>query len=434
MPRTEARNTMRQRLVGLAFFLVVFAATVYFLREQGSVPVSPLEGLPRSTGIDAPLPPAPIPSGMREIGTAPALGPAGNAAEGVEAVNEAPKGPGVIVGEIEGPDGPIPVLGVAMQPNAGRVLKAEGGRIEVADVPAGLYTVVVWADDHLAVTHRDVRVYAGRETRLDLRLDRGIRPAGRIIDAFTNAPVADVLIEFEGHLKLRSDAGGRFQAPHVVPYAALDLVTVSHPDYDRVTYYKQATLDPTKLTYAMTRGTGKIHGRILNRLGVETPEMVRIKMYLDAGNGTKELRRERSFKASEPFTFENLHEGFWTVHAELGSFAARRTEVLVEFGGTREVELVYEAGPVLEGRLLARAKVLPLGGIKVEVLDEKAIPIAETRTDAMGFFKVEGLPAGHYRLKVWLGTPWFNTEAFELVKDAPVHLLEVDCDLQRLKS
>lgn len=423
-----------QRILIPVLFVAVFLATVFLLRDTSAGENGPEHppGVEETGGRDGSSH-APVSSSVpvvarRSDPAEPA--PESGRASGPEAADH---GPGRIVGTIASADGPVADFGVRITPPAGRVVKSLRGELEITDLPPGTYQVVVYAENLLAATDRSVQVVPGKTTRMDLELKPGIRPAGRVVDETTSHGVAGVLVDFEGAVKLRTDANGNFQCPHVVPPEALTRVSVDHPDFDRLTYVRPPTMDPTKMILGLTRGNAQLRGRVVNRLGIETPKSVRLRLYLDASNDRVELRREQTIPVTEPFEFRQLHEGFYVLAADFPGtdLPARRKEFLIAYGQSHDVEVVFEPGATMEGHLRSRG--LPTRGVKVELLDAKAVTVAGVAADAEGFFRFSGVEPGAYRLKVWLGAPWFNTEPVEVSASDPLKLVEIDCDLQRLK-
>lgn len=426
---------MKNRLLLVALFALVFCGTVLLLRELPLFldPVeirTPLESERRELAATRQDPEERPPS---ESGVPTPGKPVPEGAEAADAPGSARAG-GIEV-EVSASGLPAEVIGFTLTPNAGRVVDNLRGRLAIDDLPPGHYQIAVWTDGHIAAFDRDLQVKSGAKIRRRMELSAGIRPKGTIVDAQTSEPVAGALINFNGHIKVRSDSAGRFQAANFVPREALAQVEVSHVSYDEITYTWPAYQNnSTDMLLAVTRGNCRVEGRIVNKLPTPVKGKVLLKLFLDASNGRVEKRRELRIAVDEPFVFDRVHEGIYALHAEFegSAVAAKRYDFLLEEKTTKFVEIVFEPGVAIEAKLLSRGA--RPSSVKVELLDEKAIPIVMTQSDAEGFVNFEQVPAGKYRLKVWMGLPWFNTEEFSIDGKDALSLLEVDCDRRRLKA
>ena len=349
----------------------------------------------------------------------------------VEDAPEDPTAPGRVRGRALSRAGhPIPTVQMRLVPGAGTLVRAQGDDWLIEDVPPGSYQLEVWAKEFVAA-RSEVVVRPGRSTWHEVRLQRGVRPRGKIVDETDQRGVADALIEFSGTARTRSQIDGTFTAPYVIPRTALDQITVSHPSYDRYTYIRQPTHDPEDMVLALSRGSATIKGQIIPDHETFQAKAARLRLYFSTG-GRHDLRRQEIVPVAAGFTFERVHQGVYDLAIDFPGtqLPELHREVRVKMNETVEVRVNIGKGSAITGHILARAG--DLGGRKIELMNGKGLTVAACATAADGSFKLTSVPEGSYRIKVWYGNPWFNTEAFE-VDGRRERKVVVDCDMRRLR-
>ena len=355
---------------------------------------------------------------------------ANDAAPGDTAV--APDAPGKLEGRAIDDDGkPVPRIAVRLTPGAGVLVKDGGANWLIEDIPPGFYQLEVWASGHVPVRLTDVEIRPGRRAWREVRLLRGVQPAGKIIDETDLSGVAGAMIEFGGRARARSGSDGRFKAPYVIPSSALTEITVSHDDYDRLTYVRQAIHDPSDMTLAMTRGNETITGTLVPDAESLQEATARLRLFFTTG-GRHDLRRELRVKASGPFEFSRVHVGVYDLVLDFPGtrLPEIHREVLVKRGKPQHIDIRIGQGSLVTGRLHVSGP--KPNGVKVELINERGLAIAACRTDPDGSFSLKSVPAGKYSAKVWYANPWFNTERFSVDGRTKRHI-EIDCVLKRLK-
>lgn len=364
--------------------------------------------------------------------------PAGRSGRGAARADETgedesidPDAPGRIQGRVlDGGGHPIPTVHMRLIPGAGQLVRNTGEDWLIEDVPAGAYQLEVWADEFVA-SRAEVVVRPGRRTWHDVRLQPGVRPRGKIVDETDQRGVANALIEFSGTARTRSGADGGFLAPYVIPRAALDQITVSHPSYDKYTYVRQPTHDPNDMVLALSRGNATITGKIIPDHETFKAEQARLRLYFATG-GRHDLRREQTIAVDKAFKFERVHQGVYDLAIDFPGtkLPELHREVRVRMNETADVQVHVGKGSDVTGHILARAG--DLGGRKIQLLNAKGLAVAACTTEGDGSFKMSSVPEGRYRVKVWYGNPWFNTEAFD-VDGRRERKIVVDCDMRRLR-
>ncbi len=105
-------------------------------------------------------------------------------------------------------------------------------------------------------------------------------------------------------------------------------------------------------------------------------------------------------------------------------------EVSVRSNATVTIRVHFGRGSTVTGRIVARTG--NLGGRRIELINERGVPVSAATTKQDGSFRMTTIPQGTYRVKVHYANPWFNTEAVDVdgVKELDV---TVDCDRRRLK-
>ncbi|MAG56823.1 MAG: hypothetical protein CMJ83_11070 [Planctomycetes bacterium] len=344
---------------------------------------------------------------------------------------ESPDAPGLISGQVIDETGlPVDTASMNLVPGAGNLVRAEGKDFLIEDVPPGEYQMAVWSDGYVAV-RISVVVKPGRRTHRVVKLTSGIQPEGRVIDEIDQTPIRDAIVKFSGQATVRSDKDGRFKTPYTIPTTALDQISVSHPEYDQYTYLRTPTLDPKRLIIPLSRGNGQITARLLPSSDTFKVKDARVRLFFTTGN-RNDLRREKLVKIGRQFEIPRVHPGLYDLVVDFPG--TRLPEIhrsfLMKMKGQRHLEIEVGGGTVVEGTLTSRAGLV--SGRRVALINEQGRVVAAVNSDPEGKFRLLAVPQGTYRVKVWYGNPWFNTDAFQ-VSGTGKAKVAVDCDRQRLK-
>lgn len=434
MHGNTAKHMWRHRLLLLLLFVVCFGGTYLLLMDQ----VDPGLGTPeipdRPRAGEEGSPPGPITPARPEE----ERGGSGAAETGPEeasagASSEDPDRPGAIEGRILGADGlPVAEVGVDLRPGQGQVVQRAQGALRIENVPPGDYTLTVWAPGHVPASRSPVSVKPGRTTSLRFTLNKGVRPAGLVFGEMDHRGVPGALVEFANGARARTDANGRFELRSTLPPDALERITVSKEGWDILTYLKPRIPDPREIKLAMTRGDCLVLGRIKNLTMRTTPDIFRVRLFLNRGaSAPPQLRRERAFKPSDTFRFEDVHYGHYilTLSFPGSDWATRRREFSMQPGEQVHLDISMGRGSDLTGRLVSDAR--SNLATKLELLFDDGMKAATVHAAADGSFRFASLAPGSYKLRVWSGRPCFDIGPLETSASEDQELL-IDLDRQTL--
>jgi hypothetical protein len=134
------------------------------------------------------------------------------------------------------------------------------------------------------------------------------------------------------------------------------------------------------------------------------------------------------------FTIEDRTPGTWQVIARRGdSFTARSVErsVTITAAGAEEfVELPFEAGLRLTGQVFAAGK--PVAGARVRAERPGHEELRQAQVDQQGHFKLDGLVAGSYRLRI--STAFGGAEYRSVEVQTDVEGLRIDLQPEAILS
>jgi hypothetical protein len=318
-----------------------------------------------------------------------------------------------------------------LRPFSGQVTNHSGGLLEIKGVAEGTYILSVWASGKIRQDRPGVEVVPGKKTRVAFMLKSGFRPKGVVIDEKSRQPVPGVTIEFFGGGRCRSGSDGHFETAYDLAPGCLDIITVSHPKYDRFVYNRMNIPDRRNIVLAMTRGDSVIQGRIINRSGRALPGYYRLRLWMERGlNIPPEVRKERMFKPSETFRFEGVHRGLYQLMLEFpdSNLAARHCTLEVGFKDRKEIEFEISSGVELKGRLISRTKA-PLV-TKLELFNKVNLLAASIHSNTKGEFSFAGVEPGTWRIRAWRGSPVIDFSPIEVAGSSVI--LELDVDRQRM--
>jgi|GEM_PF-5233347 hypothetical protein len=416
----------REHFFLCALFLLAFAGTILLVASDSVLEAFGLRDEPEAGARGATVPNGgSTPHALHVEGTARNAG----AADGVnhESAAAATKLASLEV-QLVADSGQIGTVQAALNPPAGVLSDNRSSSFRISDVPPGRYRLAIWATGFQPLRGEMVDLQPGEARKLQFTLAAGVTPRGRTVDAETSIPVANARVEFVGHTVVTSDANGEFQVPWAIPFSALEDMVVSHPEYDIIALKRHAWGDTNRMQIGLGRGKGAVLGRITQVGTREIPPEARVRAYLTNTDGTRELRRELTFRTEGEFSMARMTYGAYVLVLDFPGtdLPSRSEDVHVGSPAAMEVVFPFAGGIRLEGTLRARAGApLPT---RVELIGEDGQPVLAVTSGEGGVFLMEAAPAGRWRLRVHWGLPWFNTEHFEISAGEPVQLMEVDCD------
>jgi protocatechuate 3,4-dioxygenase beta subunit len=317
------------------------------------------------------------------------------------------------------------------------------------EAPPGAYFVLAAGAGHVFRYGDVVSLIAGRTQELDLRLDRGVAIAGRVIDIEDRGvPGARVTAEFhppgmpgvgrivqkllsyvngeflKGPFQAQTDADGRF-AIDALPPGAYDLLA-EKPGFPE-TRLENVLGGTTEAVILLAPGA-RIEGLLVDGQGLPVPDL-EVRLGAEAAAialpfpGASDMletanrlfgdpeRRARS-RESGAFRFENVGPGRYRLKVQVAGFLPLERPLAIAPGET-EVQLgalAIDRGAAIRGRVIAQ------GGAPVEGASVSAFPEGmsffsmggavndmvsgrnRSATDAAGRFELRGLASGKYNV------------------------------------
>jgi TonB family protein len=167
---------------------------------------------------------------------------------------------------------------------------------------------------------------------------------------------------------------------------------------------------PFRVSFSLPERPASLRGRVETADGDETLEGVRVRIEYRGETTGDPPSAETTTDANGEFVFEKVPPGSYRVRLEAEGFRPAETELTLESGETLEATYRVEAAPVrLRGQVREAGTRDELGGVRVQVYTagggEK---LREVYTDGNGVFRVRGLEAGTYQLRV--GSEGYDSE------------------------
>lgn len=390
---------MNSKYFGVLLFVGVFAATFLLLRDGFSAP-----GVP-DREPDRPSPVAGNAGEVERIRTS-AQARAASVEEkrsrvDTTAISDATTG--VVAVAVTTDDGIVPAdVRVALFPEAGERVAGGDGRVEWRNVPPGIYSVQVSADEYLPQPVPAAAVAKGTRTDVQVVLQRAMFFSGVVTEETQGRPIEGASIDFNGMMRATSGPDGRFKTAARVLPGALDVIRVHHPDYDSQHFLRMPITDIANIRLAMGRGKGTIEGRLVPIGRRELPARFVARVLRPLEGKDVEVRREVTVIGKDAFRIEGVYDGFYVLEVEFpGSSLAGCRE---EFDLTREPEhrksfewRIPETANVT-GTAASRAGTNV--GITIALVDVNNRVRARTVTGADGAFAFEAVPPGEWRYRV----------------------------------
>lgn len=332
-----------------------------------------------------------------------------------------------VLGRVVGPGGePLPDAWVRLL-EEGRSFQIGGsartdgdGRYRIEGIPPGARTFVAAHQSHPRAT-RDLEVRDG-ENRLDFRLSSGREVSGIVADAL-GSPVAGATVSLNGLSRggrrnevSASDGSFRFTGIADGHYR----LRAHHPEHgdtslDEPLEVRGAPRSGIELRF---EGRGVIRGRIVG-LGLDDLAGIDVRAYSSDG-GNRWARPDFEGR----FRLEGLRPGTWRVLA-FGPDGRRVSEEveLPEAAPEADVELEFSSGFTLTGQVLVGSEPLARGNVNVHGQGEATGGF--NRLDHRGRFRIEGLKAGTYQLRVFSSGGIRHQQEIEISGDRDL-LVELD--------
>jgi hypothetical protein len=355
-----------------------------------------------------------------------------NAPLPVEAGTSASPATGEIEGEAKTDDGLTPRdLKVTVYPVGPEAKLLGGGQFMIPDLKPGVYQLGVAADGYLLRQAQEVSVAAGKKYEVKFVLERGFTLAGIVIEDVDQRPIQGVRLDFNGLAHATTDASGAFRTGLTSP-KALDIITLTHDDYDRNVVVQPFVPDHQSMTLGMSRGRGTVIGRVIPASGQDAPKQFRVRIIRAVMDGLEELRRERSFSGTNNFEIKGVFDGAHVLEVSFPgtTLASRRIEFDLKRDLAQHFDIDLNGGGTVEGTFTHPANLIAQQ--PVVLLDRKGRGVGETRTDAAGKFRFEQVPEDDYSIRMNVGIPPINTQSFK-VEDRKVATVVVDGQTGRLK-
>jgi protocatechuate 3,4-dioxygenase beta subunit len=325
--------------------------------------------------------------------------PAGQDLEGVELVLHKAA---LLEGQVLGPDG-NPVA----RAEIGRYLPPRPGEIRYEAPLAfsdaeGRYRIGSLAPGRLsfAARHamfgeavREIDAQPGANT-LDFELSGGQTVSGRVVDP-SGYPVAEARVSLRssswaaGPSDAVSEADGSFHFEGISPGSYRLEAQKENEGRTRQPVPVTVAEAPLDGIVLELEPAGTIHGRIL---GLNVDELAQVQLSAGWEAGVSAVAYDGSYSITD------LAPGVWRVVAELPRTGRRAEgEVTLESGADAELDLDFESGLTLTGRLRKNGQAF--AGATVTLSGQSPAP-AFTETGPEGRFELRGLIPGLYRLEI----------------------------------
>ncbi len=316
-----------------------------------------------------------------------------------------------LVGKVTDANG-APVAGVSVRPEMmggpGRVMRFDGVDTSAVTDPSGEYTMESlepgektfnFARSGYVTETKTVTLASGKDTRLDVTIGSGLRIAGVVVTE-GGAPVGEATVRASsaagGGREAHTDASGSFQLEGLAPGHYTFTAAKSGLANGIVRDVDIAVTNNVRIT--MKSGsviTGHVTGLAANEL-----EQTTIMASSPTGSASAPVDSAGNFR------IEGSPTGTVRVSARMGQIfggtarsAAPKT-VQVEPGSAAQVDIEFQAGTVIRGRVTRNNQPVPNASVAFMPRQGKAQTNANTTADASGRYEVNGLEDGPYTVQV----------------------------------
>jgi hypothetical protein len=306
-----------------------------------------------------------------------------------------------------------------------------GNGFRLARVPEGAYHLGILAEGYLLRSPVPVDVKKGNKYEIELWLERGMELRGTVIEDVDQRPIAGVLIDFNGVGQATTDSSGAFKTG-IVPSKALEVITLTHDDYERNVVLHPVLPDPHAIVLAMSRGKGSVTGRILAAGNEPPPSHFRVRIIRAPMEGFDEVRRDRTFRGVTNFEIRGVFPGANVLEVSFPgtSYTTRRIDFDLGQQLTAHFEVDLQKGSLIEGSYTTPSGLI--ASIPITLVDSKNHVMGEARTDAAGKFRFERASEGEYAIRIDARIPPLHTETFK-VEEGRTATITVDGQTGRLR-
>ncbi len=271
------------------------------------------------------------------------------------------------------------------------------GEYALNGIPQGERAFRVSHESHPLLVKR-IEV-SGRETQLDLELERGLPASGSVIreggDPISGAQVSAVTAAQAGSKTTTTDAAGAFRIEGLAPgrytfRARAPGVNASVEDVDI------ATSGPIRI---VAEQGATVTGRVIGLIASELADVA-----ISVGSGGTAVNGR--VKSDGTFRIDGAPAGSIQVSAFAGGTAlsaerVARTNVEVTAGAEAYVELDFSGGYRIAGKVTRRGAPVDSANVTFRSLDPSAqLPGASANSNTRGEYAVEGLRHGVYGVYV----------------------------------
>ena len=278
------------------------------------------------------------------------------------------------------------------------------GNFTLSGLPEGVIEIQVQSEGYIEV-RKEVRVGQRNLTGLVVELQRGASIAGRVVDAETGAPIAQVAINADRDdgdgpgAWTQTDADGRYVLQGLAPglYRVkaenseqgymFEYFDDRHGGEDADAVRVVGTERVTGVDFGLIQGSS-ISGTVTD---IDTGLPVR---NLELGAGPVN-RGQVSWTRTDPngnCTLKGLPQGLMDVEVRGGEYVKQRKTVRVTEKVESGQDFSVQRGASISGRVADGGTGEPIANMDVEARDENGSHITGTRTGSDGEYVLRGIP------------------------------------------
>lgn len=316
-----------------------------------------------------------------------------------------------LVGKVTDSSG-SPLSGVSvraeMMGGPGRVMRFDGVDTATTTDPNGEYTLESlepgektfnFARSGYVTETKTVTLAGGKDTRLDVTIGSGLRISGQVVTE-GGAPVGEATVRASsaagGGREAHTDASGAFQLEGLAPGHYTFSASKSGLANGIVRDVDIAVNNNVRITM---RSGSVLSGHVT---GLAANELEQTTVFASSPTGSA----SGPVDASGNFRIEGAPTGTVRVSARMGQMfggtarsAAPKT-VQVEPGSSAQVDIEFQAGTVIRGRVMRNNQPVPNASVGFIPRQGKAQTNANTTADANGNYEIKGVEDGPYTVQV----------------------------------
>jgi len=330
-----------------------------------------------------------------------------------------------VTGRVVGPNGaPLSEAIVGLQDFQSRATSDGDGNYSLSGVEPGKRVLMAHHEGLQVVQELDVEAGANR---LDFFFEAGVEvsgvvvsPAGDPVEGAVLSLSAPGVRSFGAGNSVRSDATGAFRLENVLP--GLFQLTAEHPAFGATTLEEPIEVSTGPITGLQVRLAAGVV--VIGSIrGAAAEDLVNVEVVA--------IRQEGGFyeqgrvDSDGGYRIANLAPGAWQVWAQSATGRQVSEHLEIAEGETQVIlDLEFKDGLELSGQVLHRGE--PLGGAWINASGTDTESGASVQTDHAGRFRLTGLEAGTYTLRVsGFTTGVSHSEEIELLRDDEI-LIELD--------